>query len=655
MLAVLSLRRWLTWTVAVLMAFAVVAAGLLATADVGLGRLLLIRYFSARIHRPIRVAGALHARLLSLHPRLVAEHVSIANPPWMPPGVVADVGQLTAVLKLPGIGHPGGIVAMALKDATLYLVRDARGHANWQLLDPDHPQNDSDLPILRSLSMPHAHVVLGDAQRHLQFDGTLSAEDPDGPAPGQSLRLEGAGQLNGRPVAFSVTADPLAAASHRTPYHFTFTESSSGSTAQGRGVLPRPFAFDDVDATFTATGPDLRDLYYLTGVRLLDTGAYRLTGALSRRGTHTGFTDLTIRSGQSDVHGTVAIDTTNGRPHFTIDLEAGSLRLMDLGSRAADRNPLPVSPLLLSDARFNPLVLRIGEADLRLRADQLLIGRLPVHDAVVSAVIDRGVLRAAPICADLFGGRIGARLVLDARSDNPTANVDLQVSGLQIGQIPLRKPGPPPLAGSLQAQVRIVGSGSSVHQVAASADGTVSVQIPQGAIRKSLAELTGVDLRGVGLLLTGNKTDTPIPVRGGGAPGPRRHAHRGGPGGRHRPGADHGRGSDPARVRDAGPDPARSSEEPAAVAPARADTGARHAGPPLLRHRPRPVPGRRRGSRYGPGRRLRGAAQAAGMIRDSSESRGTRTRAAIDSSTGTARIAQTANRVKCAPSNRPAV
>ncbi len=36
------------------------------------------------------------------------------------------------------------------------------------------------------------------------------------------------------------------------------------------------------------------------------------------------------------------------------------------------------------------------------------------------------------------------------------------------------------------------------------------VQVSQGAVRESLAELTGIDLRGLGLLLTRNKRDTPL-------------------------------------------------------------------------------------------------------------------------------------------------
>jgi AsmA family protein len=46
--------------------------------------------------------------------------------------------------------------------------------------------------------------------------------------------------------------------------------------------------------------------------------------------------------------------------------------------------------------------------------------------------------------------------------------------------------------------------------MAAKADGTVTLILPQGAIRASLAELTGLDFRGLGLMLTKNKEDTPI-------------------------------------------------------------------------------------------------------------------------------------------------
>jgi len=49
-----------------------------------------------------------------------------------------------------------------------------------------------------------------------------------------------------------------------------------------------------------------------------------------------------------------------------------------------------------------------------------------------------------------------------------------------------------------------------MHEVAASADGTITALLPSGMVRDSLAELTGIDLRGLGLLLTKNKKEVPV-------------------------------------------------------------------------------------------------------------------------------------------------
>ncbi len=241
-----------------------------------------------------------------------------------------------------------------MEAATLYLQRDSTGHANWQLSDPARPRRNENMPIIRNLTMPNAHVILNDDLHHLKFDGSVSAEDLSGEGPLQPMRLTGGGQLNGRPVTFEISGDPLATTSHKNPYRFTFSERSSGTQLTGKGALPRPFQFDVVDATFQAAGPDLKDLYFLTGVHLLDTGVYRLSGTISRRGAHTTFSDLVATTGQSDMRGTVSADSSGARRRLTVDLNSQYLRLSDLGPRAAGRASDPKPPLLLSDAMLSP-------------------------------------------------------------------------------------------------------------------------------------------------------------------------------------------------------------------------------------------------------------------------------------------------------------
>ncbi len=510
MKASLVVRRSLQWTVVVFAILIVLTAGLLAGVEAGYGRALLVRCFALRIGRPVRVNGTLQAHLFSLAPRVVAENVTIGNPPWTPPGVTAQVGRISAVLRLPGFWHSGGITGLDVEAATLHLVRDATGRANWQLHDPARKILNSNSSILRSLSMPKAQVVLEDARRHLQFVGTVSAMDPGGAGAAQPLSIEGAGQLNGRAVTFAVTADPLATASHRHPYHFTFTERSSGSRLDGTGALPQPFAFELLDAAFVAAGPDLKDLYFLTGVHLLDTGDYRLSGKFSRRGNQTIFDDLAGTSGSSDLQGRVSTDSSSGRPKFTVDLHSRVLRLSDFGLRAAGRTSQPKSPLLLSDAMISPNVLHAEGAAVKYHADQVLVGRLPFEAVSLDATIGRDVLTVAPLLAKLAGGRVNAHLTLDGSKEVAAANVDLRITDLQLGQLVHKDTGLPPVEGLVQARIRISGQGRSVHQVAASANGTVTAQMPLGALRKSFAELTDVDLRGLGLLLTNNQQDVPV-------------------------------------------------------------------------------------------------------------------------------------------------
>ncbi len=66
------------------------------------------------------------------------------------------------------------------------------------------------------------------------------------------------------------------------------------------------------------------------------------------------------------------------------------------------------------------------------------------------------------------------------------------------------------MEGPLRVRVIIKGHGSSIHQIAASANGTVTAVLPRGSLRAALAELAGIDLRGVGLLLAKSGRETPV-------------------------------------------------------------------------------------------------------------------------------------------------
>lgn len=504
------LRGALFWIGATLLAFAILVILAAVALDAGYLRGPLLKVLAAYADRPIRVEGILSLRIFSRSPRLVAEHVVIGNPAWTPSGNAAIIGKVTVVFAAPRLGQEVIIDRLQIDNATLHLFRDVAGHANWQLRNPDQNAPRAML-IIRSLSMMNAHVLLDDAQKHRQFDGSISAHDADGPQQLQPLRIEGKGQLNGKPLNFQLSADPLRTASRDGQYAFSFSESSSGSHLTAGGFLQHAFDLRSYDATFQATGADLKDMYYLTGAHLIDTGNYHLSGHLAWRAYTSTFTNLAVKSGQSDVHGSVSIDSAKGQFNVDGNLKSQTLRLADLGPHAAGRDPDAASnPLLLSTASPDPTALRRGSGTVLFHAGRVEVGRTALSEFAVKFVNDRGELTVAPLSAEIMGGKLSGQIKIDARKEIPVSHLVVRIDGLQLEQYPRKKPGPPPIEGPLAVKLDLTGRGKSLHDAAADADGTLVASLPGGKIRDSLAELTGIDLRGLGMLLVKDKKEVPV-------------------------------------------------------------------------------------------------------------------------------------------------
>ncbi len=84
----------------------------------------------------------------------------------------------------------------------------------------------------------------------------------------------------------------------------------------------------------------------------------------------------------------------------------------------------------------------------------------------------------------------------------------MTLTDLQLAQIPHKAQ--PPIEGSLLLKIHARGRGDSLHALGADAEGTLSARVLQGTMRASLAELAGVDLRGLGLTLTGSSREVAV-------------------------------------------------------------------------------------------------------------------------------------------------
>ena len=417
------------------------------------------------------------------------------------------MSKLTIVFDLPWIGQAFAVRTLALDGADIHLQRDADGHANW-LWKPPGLLPGKGIPLIYSLSLHNAHLTLDDDRRHLLFDGTLTTSDASSKEP---LRIEGKGHLNGREATFTVRADPLATVTRDKPYAFSLDERSGGSHLTGHGSVKRPFDFRELDGAFEATGPDLKDLFFLTGVRLPNTGPYHLSGKLARHGTRFELSELAATSGESDVHATITsqMDRT-GHSHVDVDLHSQHLRISDFGLQAASRASVPQNEKpLFPEWEIRTDGIRHGDVQLNFHAHELEVGRVTFHAVAATMSVAQGTATIPTLTATIPDGKISAHVKFDAKPEIPRATLEATFSNVRLGQLS-KTPSQPPMDGLLQGDLNLTGQGHSIHELVANAEGTVTTTLPHGTLRASLTELIGFDLRALGLMLTKNKEDTPV-------------------------------------------------------------------------------------------------------------------------------------------------
>jgi uncharacterized protein involved in outer membrane biogenesis len=471
---------------------------------------LVLRAVESRSGRQLRIAGPFEVHLLSLRPTIKAQGVSVSNPPWMPPGTMAEIKSLSATMAWQFSWPPFSVTRLQLADAHLHLAREASGRANWYL-QPSGPGRGP--PLIRSLSMSDVRVELHDERLHLEFHGKVHAGDVDDGTAAPALRITGAGELNGRLASFVIDGEPLAHAQRSAPYHFRIVEQSGNDRLDGRGFLKQAFDFRELQGTFALSGPDLEDVYYLVGLKLPQTGPYHVAGQLLRHDERFEYPGLAIATGQSDVSGTLSEDSSSGRASIKGVLRSGTLRLADLGFHAgteatqaqqSQAQTVLDQPLQLSG-------LQHSDWNLRLHVSRLELGPEALQDVSAHLSVNKAVLSLEEITLALADGTVRGSARLEAeRSPAARAALNLNLAQLQTAELANYTNRPALISGPLSARIQLEGEGASLHELLASAHGTVSAVIPNGSMRAAVAEAASLDLAGALGIATKNEKQTRV-------------------------------------------------------------------------------------------------------------------------------------------------
>ncbi len=509
----------------------------------------LARLISEKTGRHAVIKGDLRVHLWSFEPSAQIEGLSIDNPAWAAHSVMFDADRLTVSVSLGRLLRGQVVVPqIAVVRPIIDLERDSKGRASWELGTqegkPPKSSQPPKIPTIRRLLIEDGKVRVSDSIRKLILSGSLNATDEKGDArAGFQLRLSGS--LNKKPFKADLHGGPLINLDPDHPYELVAHVTASDIVLDARTTFPKPFDMGRYRFKFEISGNDLADVYYLSGLALPNTPPYRLSADVDHHGTLFHMDDLKGKLGSSDIEGQVEIETAHSRPNFVAKLRSNTLNLIDvapsLGQPAAPANTLapqappdvnaaksakrrgaePATPAaarnpadsqyLLPDADLQVDRVRGMDADVTYQAKAVNAPKMPMKAVSFHLMLNAGLLKLDPLSFVLDAGKFAGSVTIDARKDVPESTIDMAIDDVDLGQFTSAKLKQPPLQGSLVGRLKIHGSGSSVHKLAASADGTLSAALPSGRMSEPLAELTGIDVvKGLGLLFSDKQPNVPI-------------------------------------------------------------------------------------------------------------------------------------------------
>lgn len=489
------------------------------------------RMASARSGRTVKIAS-LDVRPWSWTPSVSISGLTIGNPPWEAAKPMAQIERLQVQLKLlPLLKGDVILPRVEIIRPKVYLHREASGRANWTFKNtaptnaPESPPPK--LPVVRDFLIDNGELTVRDELLKLTVDGSIQAHEKASKEDPKAFRVKGRGTLNGQPFATDIAGGPLINLQPDQPYPFDLSIIAGDIRIGANGRVKKPFDLGRVTLAASASGGDLADLYHLTHLAMPNTPPFKLSANIDREMSKIR-AGLKGEVGQSDLRGDLLIDISRKRPVVTGHLESQQLRLADLAaplggkpktagalsaqtekpkpSKKGAEEAAPANAKLFPTARLQVARVRAMDGDVKFSARSIQAGSLPLKQVAFDIKLDNGVLALEPFAFEMPQGKLSGTVHIDARGDKPHTRLDVRAKNVQLDQLKGKAPNAkPPLGGTLQARAVFEGTGDSVHDFMADANGRVSAVVPHGQVNAAFAELTGINVaRGLGLLLKGN-------------------------------------------------------------------------------------------------------------------------------------------------------
>ena len=392
------------------------------------------------------------------------------------------------------------------------------------------------LPQLLASLAGKAALRVRDQASHTDFRMTFATEGGT-PQAKSRVRLASQGRVRGEP--FRLEGHVGSWYGGQQPFPVQMHLRLGETRARLDGTLGQGPQRPGLAAQVAIQGPDPARLSSLLALSVPSLPAYRVEGRLLQNGSTWTLKELKGVLGDSDLAGELSLDT--GGEHLVLhgDLQSQTLVIDELTGYQPEKKPGRVEPENVQVPA--PVQAKVQErpqafeATLRFRSDKVIAAKVPLEHFVADLRLHQGRLALTPTF-QLAGGTVQAQVHVDTQANPLHSTIRTEVHQLNLQQflswLELRPedaatpettaqpkattkpeataqpetPGKPEIAqqpeaagklgtaGKLDGWIDLTGTGRSLAELLASANGNVLLSMAEGQMGKVLIELVGLDV-----------------------------------------------------------------------------------------------------------------------------------------------------------------
>jgi len=514
----MNLLRSLKWIAGVLFTLLALAALFIAVFGWNWLRAPIERMTFEKTGRELAIDGDLEVTFGWPLPHIRAGAVSFANPAWARENqmVAAEALEVTVdLLQLLG----GKIVfpELRLERPVIYLEQGRNGKKNW-LLDLEQQDEAARIQIGR-LALDHGVVGYDDAVQQTSIRSALSTSDvssdtsPAGVGPGAGLSFTAQGQYKGLPLKAHGSGGPvLALRDEKSPYPLQVELAIGHTGIKADGTITSLLKLSAMDMRLAVHGDSVAQLFPLLGIAFPETRAYATDGHIVHSGKVWRYEKFSGRIGDSDIAGSVEVDTGGKRPAMKAELVSSLLDFADLGpligarpgsvqaakqaAPAADHMAAstPAKVRVLPDMPFKTDRWDSVDAEVTLKAKTIRATELPLEDLAVHLSLRDEVLTLDPLDFGVAGGHLSAVISLDGGKNPILAHAQVRARKILLARLFPRVALTKTSIGQINGEFDLAGKGNSVGRMLATSSGKLGLVVAGGEISKLMMEKAGLHL-----------------------------------------------------------------------------------------------------------------------------------------------------------------